>query len=676
MAIARKFSLTHQLVARALLCSLLLGFLLAIVELRLEVSEITDDLDDEAGELLVMLENPARELLLGRQDSLQPFEATLQHPHVVSLRLHDLRGQSRVDLRTPQRPQSPVSWLLPDLQPRSLLLRHQDSLIGQLEIRLDKNVLTQVMLEHSRGILFSSLLQQLLLTLLLLWLGHRMITRPLRELTAQLQDVDPALPGSRLLNRPQQHEHDELGQLADHINRLLLNLKQSDRLLTQTEDQLLYMSRTDQLTGLPNRNLLPLQMAQLLEESGRNQATLAVYCLDIDSFQRINERFGYAIGDLLLTQIASRLHGICQPGSCLARTGGDQFVLVQGNLADPACVSRQAHELLAVLEAPFHGSQHDVSLHATLGISLYPEHGDTPQELLQRAEQAMALAKQEQRGNFRFYVASIDRQLRLQREMEQTLRHAVQRGELELFYQPQFCYQRRHIIAAEVLLRWNSTQYGMVMPDQFIPLAERSELINQISDWVLEQACSQLQQWLTAGVLKRLAVNLSPRQLRDRQLPERIRQLLLQHDLPQHSLELEVTESLVMQDIDSAARQLYSLRQAGVLLAIDDFGTGYSSLAYLKTLPLDKLKIDKSFVKNLPDDRDDASIVRTIIQLARQLRMQVLAEGVETAEQEAFLCESGCHEGQGYRYGRPLARADFMLLLESEGRRQQAQASG
>ena len=680
MAAARKHRLIHQLVARALLCSALLGFLLAVVQLRLEISEIHHTLADENSELLQMLATPARAQLLGDQHNPQPFEVILRHPHVLGIQLIDPSGQVLIRLQKPPQPAGLLEPLLPDMPTQTLDLQENGQPLGLLELSLDKAVLHQLLLERSRQILLISLMQQLLLTALLLWIGHRMFTHPLRELTAQLQDVNPELPGSRLIRRPHDHESDELGQLADHINRLLLNLKQSDRLLTQTEDQLLYMSRTDQLTGLPNRNLLPVQLAQLLGEAARNQQLLAVFCLDIDGFQRINERFGYAIGDLLLTQIAGRLHGFGLHGNCLARTGGDQFVLVLGNLLGTENAAHQAREVLNLLARPFLTGQHEITLHTTLGISLYPEHGEHPQELLQRAEQAMTLAKQEQRGHFRFYVASIDQQLRLQREMEQALRLAVQQNELELYYQPQYCYQRRCIVAAEVLLRWNSPLYGLVMPDQFIPLAERSELINQISDWVLEQACRQLQHWQAAGVLQRLAVNLSTRQLHDRQLPERIRQLLQRYQLPSHSLELEITESLLMQDIDYAARQLYSLRQAGVLLAIDDFGTGYSSLAYLKTLPLDKLKIDKSFVRNLPDDQDDACIVRTIIQLGQHLHMQVLAEGVETEAQEDFLSQSHCQEGQGYRYGRPLAQTDFVALLAStpfsEPCRQQAKAHG
>ena len=283
----------------------------------------------------------------------------------------------------------------------------------------------------------------------------------------------------------------------------------------------------------------------------------------------------------------------------------------------------------------------------------------------------MTLAKARSRNRYQFYIASVDSEMRRRRELEKDLREALPRNQLYLVYQPQISYRDHRVVGVEALLRWQHPELGMVPPDQFIPLAEQNGSIIRIGEWVLDQACRQLREWHDLGFSElRMAVNLSTVQLHHSELPRVVNNLLQAYRLPPRSLELEVTETGLMEDISTAAQHLLSLRRSGALIAIDDFGTGYSSLSYLKSLPLDKIKIDKSFVQDLLDDDDDATIVRAIIQLGKSLGMQVIAEGVETAEQETYIIAQGCHEGQGYHYSKPLSARELTNFLKQAQRNQ------
>jgi EAL domain-containing protein (putative c-di-GMP-specific phosphodiesterase class I) len=311
----------------------------------------------------------------------------------------------------------------------------------------------------------------------------------------------------------------------------------------------------------------------------------------------------------------------------------------------------------------------EVRLRATIGITLFPEDGDSTEKLLQKAEQTMTLAKSRSRNRYQFYIASVDSEMRRRRELEKDLRDALALDQLHLVYQPQVDYRDHSVVGVEALLRWQHPQHGLVPPDLFIPLAEQNGTIIAIGEWILDQTCRQLREWHDQGFSElRMAVNLSTVQLHHSELPRVVNNLMQIYRLPPRSLELEVTETGLMEDINTAAQHLLSLRRSGALIAIDDFGTGYSSLSYLKSLPLDKIKIDKSFVQDLLDDEDDATIVRAIIQLGKSLGMQVIAEGVETVEQEAYIIAQGCNEGQGYLYSKPLPARELTGYLKQARR--------
>ncbi|RMP78028.1 hypothetical protein ALQ16_201738 [Pseudomonas syringae pv. actinidiae] len=494
---------------------------------------------------------------------------------------------------------------------------------------------------------------------------HWLLTKPLSKIIEHLIAINPDRPSEHQLPLLKGHEKNELGIWVNTANQLLASIERHTYLRHEAENNLQRMAQYDFLTGLPNRLQLQTGLDRILENAGRQQHRVAILCVGLDDFKGINEQFSYQAGDQLLLALADRLRAHSGRLGALARLGGDQFALVQASIEQPYEAAELAQKILDELEAPFSVGDQQIRLRATIGITLFPEDGDSTEKLLQKAEQTMTLAKARSRNRYQFYIASVDSEMRRRRELEKDLREALPRNQLYLVYQPQISYRDHRVVGVEALIRWQHPEHGLVPPDVFIPLAEKNGSIIAIGEWVLDQACRQLREWLDQGFTDlRMAVNLSTVQLHHAELPRVVNNLLQIYRLPPRSLELEVTETGLMEDINTAAQHLLSLRRSGALIAIDDFGTGYSSLSYLKSLPLDKIKIDKSFVQDLIDDDDDATIVRAIIQLGKSLGMQVIAEGVETVEQEAYVVAEGCHEGQGYLYSKPLPGRELLTYLK------------
>jgi diguanylate cyclase (GGDEF)-like protein len=534
---------------------------------------------------------------------------------------------------------------------------------GELRITLDTAKYGQEFINDSIVIFIVGILRALTLGFVLFLIYQWLLTRPLTKLIEHLARINPDRPGEHKLPMIRGHERNELGLWVETANGLLASIEHNMHLRQEAESSLYRMTQYDSLTGLPNRQQLQSQLDHILDEARRMQRRVAVLCLGLDDFKGVNEQYSYQAGDCLLKALADRLRGSAGRLGALARLGGDQFVLVLSGIEQPYDAAELAQALLDDLETPIEFDGDPIRLRATIGITLYPEDGDNTEKLLQKAEQTMTLAKSRSRNRYQFYVASIDSEMRARRELEKDLSEALKRNEFHLVYQPQVDYRQNRITGVEALIRWKHPQGKLVPPDLFIPLAEQNGSIIEIGKWVLDQACSQLRQWHAEGYTGlRVAVNLSTVQLRHPQLPQMIGELLQKHQLPAETLELEVTETGLMEDIDAAAHNLHSLRRSGALIAIDDFGTGYSSLSYLKSLPLDKIKIDKSFVQDIGQD-EGATIVRAVIQLGKSLGMTVIAEGVETPEQEAYLIAEGCQEGQGYYYSKPLPARDLDLLL-------------
>ena len=433
----------------------------------------------------------------------------------------------------------------------------------------------------------------------------------------------------------------------------------------EQEERLRHLSEHDTLTNLPNRNLLHARLRQAVDHARRAGRMVAVLWIDLDRFKIVNDSLGHHIGDQFLIETAQRLHGLVRARDTISRHGGDEFVVVLVGLDHADRAALIARKIQEKLGAPVQAGGQELAVTPSIGISLFPGDGDDPESLLKNAEAAMYHAKQLGRNNCQFFTPEINARFNERLNLEHGLRHALQAGELQLYYQPQFDLRDGSLKGCEALLRWESPRLGWVAPARFIPVAEESGLIEGIGDWVLQQACSRIALWQSRGLPPcPVAVNVSALQFRNGSIVRSVARTLETTGIPPGLLELEVTESVLAEDTERISQQLATLKEMGISLAIDDFGTGYSSLSYLKRFPLDRLKIDRSFIQDLPEDQDDAAITLAIIEMARALGLSTLAEGVETRAQHDYLLEHGCEQMQGYLYARPMPEADFITLLE------------
>ncbi|PKO89428.1 MAG: GGDEF domain-containing protein [Betaproteobacteria bacterium HGW-Betaproteobacteria-10] len=422
----------------------------------------------------------------------------------------------------------------------------------------------------------------------------------------------------------------------------------------------------DILTGLPNRRLLRDRVTQLLAIAEREQSAMTLMFLDLDHFKRVNDSLGHSVGDELLCAVAERLSASVRRIDTLARLGGDEFILAMPGIQVAGAVE-VARRLVAACGVHFLIAGHDLTVTPSIGISIYPQDGKDIETLLKHADVAMYKAKEQGRNTFQFYAAEMNQATLDRLLMESNLRRALKQQEFVLHYQPLVSLQSGLIIGVEALIRWQHADLGLIMPDHFIRVAEETGLINQIGDWVLSQACHQAQSWIDAGLPPMvMAVNVSPVQFRQLGFVDAVAGALAASGLAAERLELEVTEGTVMHDADINLGTLSALHRMGVELSVDDFGTGYSSLSYLKRFPVNKLKIDRSFVRDLEVDADDRAIASTIVSMGRNLRLTVLAEGVETAGQLALLRQMGCDMAQGYYFSRPLVAAEMTELLRTQ----------
>jgi diguanylate cyclase (GGDEF)-like protein/PAS domain S-box-containing protein len=452
--------------------------------------------------------------------------------------------------------------------------------------------------------------------------------------------------------------HEPDGRLANYVG-VFADISQ----IKHSEAQLEHMAHHDPLTGLPNRALFQSRLAHAVNLAHRHRQRLALLFMDLDGFKNVNDSLGHPVGDELLQAIARRLTENLRAVDTLARLGGDEFVVLMEDIEESKEAAVVAQNLLDLLRQPFQLSGHEVFSGASIGISLYPDDaGDIPQ-LVSNADAALYQAKSQGRDTYRFYTEALTRLANERLRLESSLRGALERDELVLRYQPLASTHDNRLIGVEALVYWLNPEGELVPPDQFIPLAEETGLIRPIGEWVLLEACAYCQAALAEGLAPiTLSVNLSPRQLEQRDLIDRLHQTLKQTGFPAHLLELEFTEGAIMARGEQATETIDDLKQLGVRLAIDDFGTGYSSLAYLKRFAVDKLKIDRSFMRDIPADINDMEIAATIISMAKNLKLQVVAEGVETEEQLAFLQIHDCDAYQGYLYSRPLSADAFLEL--------------
>jgi diguanylate cyclase (GGDEF)-like protein/PAS domain S-box-containing protein len=432
------------------------------------------------------------------------------------------------------------------------------------------------------------------------------------------------------------------------------------------EAHMLHLARFDALTQLPNRTHFRSVTEDAIAEAHRHAERRAVMFVDLDHFKTVNDSLGHAVGDLLLQEVAKRLAESLRAGDAVGRLGGDEFVILLRHVESDAEVAAVAERVLARLADPFLLAEHELVVTPSLGVALYPEDGEDYDTLIRNADAAMYHAKEGGRNTYRFYTVDMNVRASEILAVENQLRRALDRNEFVLHYQPQVDMASGRILGAEALIRWNHPERGLLGPMQFIPIAEERGLIGQIGKWVLQEACRQNRAWQLAGLPPlEMAVNLSAVQFYRAGLVEEIATTLQHNALDARWLALEVTESVILQDVDTTIETMAALKQMGLTLAIDDFGTGYSSLSYLKRFKADKLKIDRSFVMDIPGDADDSAITRAIVHLARNLNLKVIAEGVETVGQWAFLLQEGCNEVQGYLVSKPLPAEAFETFVRA-----------
>ncbi|PSB04074.1 EAL domain-containing response regulator [Merismopedia glauca] len=436
----------------------------------------------------------------------------------------------------------------------------------------------------------------------------------------------------------------------------------------QTEEIIHYQAHHDCLTGLPNRKQFNERLSQLLAYAHQRQEPLGVLFIDLDHFKVVNDTLGHVLGDRLLQQVVDRLNQCCRSEDMIARWGGDEFTMALPHIHSREDATAIAQRILEALHPSFELEEHQIRISSSIGISIYPEDGSDADTLLKNADTALYQAKELGRNDYQHYAQALNSQSTQRLALENSLYQALERRELLVYYQPQLDSTTGEITHMEALVRWQHPQLGFISPEVFIPLAEQNGLIIQIGKWVLQTACTQAKAWQVMGMPPMtIAVNLSPRQLKHRQLLQTIKHTLTEIGLEPHYLELEITESATLQDVDSTRSILTDLQSMGISIALDDFGTGYSSLSYLKQFPFHSLKIDQSFVRDLLTNHQDVAIVEALLALGRGLNIRVIAEGVETVELKNLLETLGCYYMQGYYFSRPLPSEEATKVLMLKG---------
>ena len=539
--------------------------------------------------------------------------------------------------------------ILVDGKPVGTVVIHSDMVELHKKLRLFLGVVAMIMLASSA-----------LAYLLARWL-QGLISRPVMELATAMKRVSTE---KNYALRATAASNDEIGDLIGGFNEMLGEIEARDEILKQRQEHLQLLAHFDTLTRLPNRMLFNDRLTQALYQAGRTEQKMAVMFVDLDHFKDINDTFGHRIGDLLLELVAVRLQHIIRSCDTVARMGGDEFTLFVQDVktAENACLVAQkiGSELadLYLIEGK------EVFVTASIGIALFPEDGMTVDELLRCADTAMYQAKENGKNHFEFYSKEMNVRTSQRLEMQKHLCQALERDELELYYQPKVAVASGRVTGMEALVRWRHPDQGMIPPGRFISLAEESGLIIRLGEWVLRSACQQVMAWQAEGYEPlRLAVNVSGYQFRRQNFAATVAGIVAETGFDPAFLELELTESTIMRDVEATVGTLNALKEMGVHIAIDDFGIGYSSLSQLKRFPIDSLKIDRSFICNVTSSKDDLAIVVAIIAMARSLGLKIIAEGVETAEQMAVICEQGCHEMQGYHFSRPVPAMKFIEFL-------------
>ncbi len=525
----------------------------------------------------------------------------------------------------------------------------QQQLIGTLTIFYDTQELTNTLFSQLQLGLVATLARALLLTLVLSVVFHRFLTQPIARISEAIDKIEPDSPDENLLPMSRAHKDDELGLVTSKFNQILIQFG-------QTQSKLRKMATRDPLTGLPNRTLLLETIAVTIQRARVHKRSFALLFIDLDRFKNVNDSLGHALGDQFLARIARILERVVGDQGSVARLGGDEFVILADDIQSPNEAAEFVDRLLTQLNTPIQLSEHAVHPAASVGISIYPEDGHGAEDLIRHADIAMYSAKAAGSNQWAFFKQQMTERAAVRLRTEASLHDALKNEEFLLHFQPKLDINTGKVIGCEALIRWQKDG-RLISPMSFIPVAEETGIIIPIGRWVIEQSCKIIRDWQKQyNFSLPIAINVASQQFADASLVPDIKQMALRYQVKPELLEIEITETSLMNDIELAINKLQQLKSSGFGIAVDDFGTGYSSLSYLRHLPITTMKIDRCFVTDLPHD---SAIASTILMLGRQLDLKIVAEGIENEEQLDWLKQHNCPIGQGFYYSQPLAREEF-----------------
>ncbi|MCH1925065.1 EAL domain-containing protein [Shewanella sp. C32] len=656
-------SLTFKQTILVVFTALFFAIAIFMLEVFMVVKAGTAELKQDQQELLDSVEQPLENALWGINVELgtQTLEGVLKVDHVASAEvlqddnvLFVKAGEARSNKGDfleviGNQLFAPYEQVTRPLMSPSGFDNRSPELIGTLYINYDPRELAESLFDQLKLSFFATLARALFITLVLSYIFHRFLTQPIAKIGEAIDQIDPEQPDNVLLPTFASHNDDELGLVTSKLNQILVQF-------SQTQNKLRKMATRDSLTGLPNRTLLLETIALAIQRAKHNQQQMALFFIDLDRFKNINDSLGHALGDQFLIKVAGLLRRIVGNKGTVARLGGDEFVIMQEHIRSANEAAEFVGQLLKQLQSPIKLEEHAVHPAASVGISIFPDDGCTADDLIRHADMAMYSAKAAGSNQWAFFKQQMTEKAAVMLRTEASLHDAILNNEFLLHFQPKLDIRTGELLGCEALIRWQRDG-RLISPMTFIPVAEETGIIIPIGRWVLEQSCKVLNRWQkqyqTSTII---ACNVSSKQFNSASLVPDIKRLAMRYQIDPGLLEIEITETSLMNDIEPAIDKLHQLKSAGFGIAVDDFGTGYSSLSYLRHLPITTLKIDRAFISDLPED---SAIASTILMLGQQLGLNIVAEGIENEAQESWLKAHGCIIGQGFYYSKPLPVEEF-----------------
>lgn len=664
-------SLTWKQTNLVVFTALFFAIAIFVIEIALVVITTKQQLTSAQQELLDSVEQPAANAVWALDDNLarQTLEGATKVEHVGSalIELDDRSLFVSVSNHKKNNSQLFISLsnkLFDDLKEISRPLyrpfnfegTQKQQLIGTLTLFYDTQELTNTLFSQLKLGFLATLARALLLTLVLSVVFHRFLTQPIARISEAIDKIEPDSPDQHLLPMSNAHKDDELGLVTAKFNQILIQF-------SQTQSKLRKMATRDPLTGLPNRTLLLETIAVTIQRSRVHKSHFALMFIDLDRFKNINDSLGHAVGDQFLARVARVLERVVGDKGTISRLGGDEFVVLADSVQSPDQAADFVDKLLLQLNVPIQLNEHAIHPAASIGIAIYPEDGSCAEDLIRHADIAMYSAKAAGSNQWCFFKHQMTERAAVRLRTEASLHDALKNNEFLLYFQPKFDLNTGKVIACEALIRWHK-EGRLISPMSFIPVAEETGIIIPIGRWVIEQSCKTLRDWQKRfNYAIPIAINVASQQFADASLVSDIKQMALRYQIQPELLELEITETLLMNDIELAIAKLEQLKSTGFGIAVDDFGTGYSSLSYLRHLPITTMKIDRCFVSDLPSD---SAIASTILMLGKQLNLTIVAEGIENELQLDWLKANQCQIGQGFYFSQPLPQAEFEALYIAE----------